>query len=88
MASRIEVSRPIAVVCPESEVNIPLFSSVTRKCLFDGIILDASILETIISGIPLCDDADSENELERVDAYSESEEEGQNEVSAGNENDM
>ena len=77
LALRIDVSRPIAVVCPESEVNTPLFSSVTRKSLFDGVLLDASILETIISGIPLCDDTYSENELERVDADSESEEEDQ-----------
>ena len=70
LAPRIEVSRPIAVVCPESEVSTRLFSSVTRKSLFDGVLLDASILETIISGIPLCDDTYSENELERVDADS------------------
>ena len=62
-----------AVVCPESEVNTPLFSSVTRKDLFDGVELDASILETIISGIPLRDDSDSENELELLEEDSESE---------------
>ena len=69
----LTVSRPIAVVCPESEVNTPLFSSVTRKDLFDGVELDASILETIISGIPLRDDSDSENELELLEEDSESE---------------
>lgn len=65
LTHRIAVSCPIAVVCPESEVNTPLFSSVTRKDLSDGILVDASILETIICGISLCDDTDSENELER-----------------------
>ena len=73
LTPRMAVSRPIAVVCPESEVNTPLFSSVTRKDLFDGVELDASILETIISGIPLRDDSDSENELELLEEDSESE---------------
>ena len=63
LTPRIAVSRPIAVVCPVSEVNTPLSSSVTRKDLFDGVLLDASIHETIISGIPLCDDTDSEKNL-------------------------
>ena len=73
LTPRIAVSRPIAVVCPVSEVNTPLSSSVTRKYLFDGVLLDASIHETIISGIPLCDDTDSENELELLEEDPESE---------------
>ena len=73
LTPRMAVLRPIGVVCPESEVNTHLFSSVTRKDLFDGIELDASILETIISGIPLRDDSDSENELELLEEDSESE---------------
>ena len=101
LTPRIAVSRPIAVVCPASEVNTPLSSSVTRKDLFDGVLLDASIHETIISGIPLCDDTDSENELELLEEDSESEqdeleviqidsdsEDDQNEVTARNENDI
>ena len=47
-----------------------MFSSVTRKDLFDGVELDASILETLISGIPLCDDSESENELEQLEVTS------------------
>ena len=61
------------LVCPVSEVNTPLSSSVTRKDLFGGVLLDASIHETIISGIPLCDDTDSENELELLEEDPESE---------------
>ena len=44
LATHADVTRPIAVVCPESEVDTPLVSSVTRKSLFDGDDLDASIL--------------------------------------------
>ena len=101
LTPRIALSRPIAVVCPESEVNTPLSSSVTRRDSFDGVLLDASILETIISGIPLFDDTDSENELELLEEDSESEqdeveviqidsgsEDGQNEVTTRNENDI
>ena len=47
-----------------------MFSSVTRKDLFDGVELDASILETLISGIPLCEDSESENELEQLEVTS------------------
>ena len=47
-----------------------MFSAVTRKDLFDGVELDASILETLISGIPLCEDSESENELEQLEVTS------------------
>ena len=62
LTPRIAVSRPIAVVCPQSEVNrptTPLFSSVTRTDLFDSV---------------LCGDSDSENEFELLEEDSESEE--------------
>ena len=52
-----DIVRPIAVVCTESEVNMPSFSSVTRRSLLDGVVLDASILETLISGVPLTEDS-------------------------------
>ena len=64
-----------------------MFSSVTRKDLSDGILLDASILETNISGISLCDDTDSENELERLESDSGSVDD-QNEVTARDKNDI
>ena len=70
LATHAEVTQPIAVVCPGSEVDTPLFSAVTRKDLFDGVELDASILETLISGIPLCEDSESENELEQLEVTS------------------
>ena len=60
LAPHADILRPIAVVSPVSEVNTPLFSSVTRRSLLDGVLLDASILETLISGVPLTEDSDSE----------------------------
>ena len=54
----------------------------------DGILLDASILETMISRTPLWSDTDSDIKQEVLQTDSESEEEDQNEVAAGNENDV
>ena len=45
-------------------MNGPIFSPVTQKSLFEGVLLDASILETMISGIPLTDDPDSDDAIE------------------------
>ena len=59
LTPRIAVSRPVAVVCPQSEVNrpTPLFSSVTRTLLFDSVLIN---------------DTDSENELELLQEDTES----------------
>ena len=56
-----------------SELNTPLFSSVTRRSLLDGVLLDASILEALISGVPLTEDSDSEVELEQLESDSDPE---------------
>ena len=61
------------MVCPETELNTPLFSDVTRRTLLDGVLVDASVLETRISGIPLRDDSDSEIELEQLESDTDSE---------------
>ena len=60
LTPRIAVSRPVAVVCPQSEVNrpTPLYSSETRTVLFDSV---------------LSNDTDSENEFELLEEDSESE---------------
>ena len=63
MAPYADIVRPINVVCPESELN----------SLLDDVLLDASILETLISGVPLREDSDSEVELERLVSDSDSE---------------
>ena len=68
-----DIVRPINVVCPESELNTVLFSDVTQRSLLDGVLLDASILETLISGVPLREDSDSEVELEQLESDSDSE---------------
>ena len=73
LAPHAGIVRPIAVVSPVSEVNSPLFSSVTWRSLLDGILLDASILETLISGVPLTEDSDSEVELEQLKSDSDPE---------------
>ena len=64
LTPRIAVSRPIAVVCPQSEVDrpTPLFSSKTRTVLFDSVL-----------------DTDSENELELLEEDTESEEDSESE---------
>ena len=66
LTPRIAVSRPVAVVCPQSEVNrpTPLFSSETRTVLFDSV---------------LSNDTDSENELELLEEDTESEEDSESE---------
>ena len=63
------------MVCPVSEVNTPLFSSVTRKSLLDGVLLDASVLETLISGVALTEDSDSDADigLEKLESDSDPE---------------
>ena len=68
-----DIVRPIHVVCPESELNTVLFSDVTQRSLLDGVLLDASIMETLISGVPLREDSDSEVELEQLESDSDSE---------------
>ena len=50
-----------------------LFSDVTQRSLLDGVLLDASIMETLISGVPLREDSDSEVELEQLESDSDSE---------------
>ena len=73
LAPYADILRPINVVCPELELNTPLFSDVARRSLLDGVLLDASILETLISGVPLREDSDSEIELEQLESDTDSE---------------
>ena len=47
-----------------------MFGAITRRALFDGVVLDSSLLEALVSGIPFMEDSDDDvDNEENADAY-------------------
>ena len=44
----------------DEQLHTPLFGAITRRDLFDGVVLDSSLLEVLVSGIPFTEDSDDD----------------------------
>ena len=54
----------------DEQLHSPLFGAITRRALFDGVVLDSSLLRALVSGIPFTEDNDDDvDNEENADAY-------------------